>query len=223
MVGRWSDGVPLDGRADLCQDWQAFNAELAAAHAAEDKPKLAQIALKFTDFKYRPDPVGATCPVTSHLRRANPRDMLDPNFSSTDPSTWDGSALVNRRRILRRGLALRECTIPARGPMVGPMVASMASSSSRLLQPVPPVRIRPAAVDAIWARLQRRQRHLPDRRQSPDEDDPKLVITTDPATGKTPFICSSVPQLVEPRGGDYFFVPSMTALRMIGMGIIDPT
>jgi hypothetical protein len=49
------------------------------------------------------------------------------------------------------------------------------------------------------------------------------VITTDPATGKRPFICGALPQLVEPRGGDYFFVPSMTALRMIGMGIIDPT
>jgi hypothetical protein len=32
-----------------------------------------------------------------------------------------------------------------------------------------------------------------------------------------------MPQFVEPRGGDYFFVPSMTALRMIGMGIVDPT
>ena len=29
--------------------------------------------------------------------------------------------------------------------------------------------------------------------------------------------------LVETRGGDYFFIPSMTCLRMIGLGIIDPT
>ena len=28
---------------------------------------------------------------------------------------------------------------------------------------------------------------------------------------------------VECRGGDYFFVPSMIALRMIAMGIVDPT
>ena len=29
--------------------------------------------------------------------------------------------------------------------------------------------------------------------------------------------------MVETRGGDYFFVPSMTCLRMIAMGIVDPT
>ena len=40
---------------------------------------------------------------------------------------------------------------------------------------------------------------------------------------ETPFICSEIPQFVEVRGGDYFFLPSMTALRMIGMGIVDPT
>jgi hypothetical protein len=28
---------------------------------------------------------------------------------------------------------------------------------------------------------------------------------------------------VETRGGDYFFIPSMTALHMIALGIVDPT
>ena len=32
-----------------------------------------------------------------------------------------------------------------------------------------------------------------------------------------------MPTLVETRGGDYFFVPSLTCLRMIGLGIVDPT
>ena len=30
-------------------------------------------------------------------------------------------------------------------------------------------------------------------------------------------------RFVSTCGGDYFFAPSMTALRMIGMGLIDPT
>jgi hypothetical protein len=55
------------------------------------------------------------------------------------------------------------------------------------------------------------------------EDHPKLVIPVDPELGRLPFICDRLPQLVEPRGGDYFFIPSMTALRMIGTGIVDPT
>ena len=53
--------------------------------------------------------------------------------------------------------------------------------------------------------------------------DGKFVIATDPNRDGAPFICEGVPQFVEPRGGEYFFVPSMTALRMIGMGIVDPT
>jgi hypothetical protein len=36
-------------------------------------------------------------------------------------------------------------------------------------------------------------------------------------------MCSEMPRFVETRGGDYFFIPSLTALRMIGEGIIDPT
>ena len=51
----------------------------------------------------------------------------------------------------------------------------------------------------------------------------KFVIPTDPGGTEAPFICEPAPQFVEPRGGEYFFVPSMTALRMIGMGIVDPT
>ena len=44
--------------------------------------------------------------------------------------------------------------------------------------------------------------------------------TSDP--GKEPFLCGGLPSFVELRGGDYFFVPSMTALRMIGAGDVDP-
>jgi hypothetical protein len=48
-------------------------------------------------------------------------------------------------------------------------------------------------------------------------------VPVDPKSGETPFICADIPQFVEMRGGDYFFMPSMTALRMIGMGTVDPT
>lgn len=215
MVGRWSDGVPLMA-APTFQDWQAFNADLAAAHAAEDKPRLAQIALKFTDFQYRPDPSGAVCPVTSHLRRANPRDMLDPHFALPESSGWDGSALVNRRRILRRGLPYGPYDNAPPGSEQGIIFLAICSSLFRQFE----------FVQQQW------MQYGLDFNAGSDtcpivgnhlDADAKLVITTDPATAKKPFICGALPQLVEPRGGDYFFMPSMTALRMIGMGIIDPT
>ena len=36
-----------------------------------------------------------------------------------------------------------------------------------------------------------------------------------------PFICGGLPNFVELRGGDYFFIPSLTALAMIGTGTVD--
>ena len=41
--------------------------------------------------------------------------------------------------------------------------------------------------------------------------------------GKPPFLAGGIPRFVETRGGDYFFLPSLTALRMLGDGIVDPT
>jgi hypothetical protein len=36
------------------------------------------------------------------------------------------------------------------------------------------------------------------------------------------FVCGGLPNFVELRGGDYFSLPSMTALRMIAAGTVDP-
>ena len=209
LVGRWSDGVPLMAAPTFAQ-WTAFKAELAAAHAADDKPKLAQIALRFTDFTYRTDPAGTTCPVTSHLRRANPRDMLDPHFG--DLASSDGSALINRRRILRRGLPYGG-TNAADGDH-GIIFLAICSSLFRQFE----------FVQQQWMQYGLDFNAGSDTCPIVGNHDPeaKLVIAADPASGR-PFICDRMPQLVEPRGGDYFFIPSMTALRMIGRGIVDPT
>ena len=49
------------------------------------------------------------------------------------------------------------------------------------------------------------------------------MIQVEPDSDEAPYILSNIPRLVETRGGDYFFIPSMTALRMIAKGIVDPT
>ena len=51
----------------------------------------------------------------------------------------------------------------------------------------------------------------------------KMIVEADPKGNQPPFFCGGMPRFVETRGGEYFFIPSMTALRMIGDGIIDPT
>lgn len=218
LVGRWQDGVPLMA-APTYADWRRFNAALAAAHAADDKPALARLALAFTDFTYRGDVAGAVCPVTSHMRRANPRDMLGPHVAPTERGGGDGSALVNRRRILRRGLPYGRYDrhAPSDHGEHGIIFLAICASLFRQFE----------FVQQQWMQygldFNAGSDTCPIIGNHPPEQLPKLVIATDPASGRRPFVCDRIPQLVEPRGGDYFFVPSMTALRLIGTGIIDPT
>jgi len=221
LVGRWSDGVPLM-EAPTFQKWQEFNAALTEATAAKDKAKLAEFALRFTSFTYRNDPVGTRCPITSHMRRANPRDTLDPHYTSPDKKSWTGSALVNRRRILRRGLPYGPWDYDAQpdGQERGIIFLALCSSLFRQFE----------FVQQQWMQYGLDFNAGSDTcpvigNHPPIEGGPpaKMMIVTDPAGQDLPFLCDRIPQLVEPRGGDYFFVPSMTALRLIGMGIIDPT
>ena len=51
----------------------------------------------------------------------------------------------------------------------------------------------------------------------------KAVIQVDPDSDQVPYFVRNIPRLVETRGGDYFFIPSLTALRMIAKGLVDPT
>lgn len=217
MVGRWEDGVPLT-IAPTYAAWQRFRADLDTARAEKNKARLAEIALKFTNFTYASDPAGSKCPVTSHLRRANPRDGLGPTFTA-DGLSGDGSAIINRRRILRRGLPYGQydANAPVDDGDHGIIFMAICTNLFRQFE----------FVQQQWMQygldFNAGSDTCPVIGNHPKADEPKMVIPVDPDVGKLPFICDRVPQLVEPRGGDYFFLPSMTALRMIGMGIIDPT
>jgi Dyp-type peroxidase family len=215
LVGRWVDGVPLMA-APTYSAWREFKTRLAEARAAKDKTALEGFALAYVDFKFRDDPDGARCPATSHLRRMNTRDMLDPHFSSSNPKDWAGSALNNRRRILRRGLPYGSAESGS-GDDGEHGIVFMAVCASLFRQF--------EFVQQQWVHYGLDFNAGSDTcpivgNHGPDS---KFVIPVDPKGEGAPFFCEPMPQFVEPRGGDYFFVPSMTALRMIGMGIVDPT
>jgi deferrochelatase/peroxidase EfeB len=216
MTGRWSDGCPLMV-APTVEAWQAFRAREAAARESGDASAIADIERSYVDFKYRSDPDGAKCPMGSHMRRANTRDTLDPLALSANQKHWGGSILNNRRRMLRRGISYGalDAAAPRDAGEHGMIFIALCASLFRQFE----------FVQQQWFQYGLDFNAGNDTcpligNHGPDA---KFVIPGDPAAGTQPFVCDRLPQLVEMRGGDYFFVPSMTALRLLGIGITDPT
>lgn len=211
MAGRWSDGVPLMEAPDFSA-WQEFNRTYPPdeLHRVRDDSERAR---RLVDFGYREDRDGLRCPATAHIRRTNTRDMLDPRGNAASPKARMGSTLNNRRRVLRRGLPYGKAG-DADGEH-GIIMLAVCASLQRQFE----------FVQQQWIN------YGLDSNAGNDKDpligdhgpDSKFVVPADPESGRPPFIATRLTQWVETRGGGYFFMPSMTALRMIGMGVVDPT
>jgi Dyp-type peroxidase family len=220
IAGRWDGGIPLmaaptyaDNQRLMAEYADCLQIALRKPRDDKERARLAQYDLLLTGFRYGDDPDGAKCPLGAHVRRANPRDMLDPLLSPTLGS----SNLTKRRRFLRRGLPYQDPTGEK-----GVIFMAVCSSLFRQFEFVqqqwinygldfdagndscPLVGVRPVPTG--------------------EEAHPTPVKHVVPgAPGQAPFIAAGIPQFVDTRGGDYFFLPSMTAIRMIAMGTVDPT
>jgi Dyp-type peroxidase family len=189
FIGRWRDGTPV---------------ELSPDHP---DPAIVADNDRKTNFTYGNDLSGTRCPVGAHIRRGNPRDAFGFN-----------GELVNRRRIMRRGLTYGTY-VPEGQPVRdeddrGIIFMALNSSLFRQFE----------FVQQQWIEYGN------DLHQGNDKD---LVIGNHGGKGKCvlqgtgdpknpPFICANLPNFVELRGGDYFFLPSLTALQMMASGTVDP-
>lgn len=189
FVGRWRDGTPLELSPD------------------EPNPAIVADPNRNTNFTYGSDPTGARCPIGAHIRRSNPRDTFGFN-----------GALVNRRRIMRRGLPYGDYVPEGRpvsdGEERGIVFIALNASIFRQFE----------FVQQQWIQYGN------DAHQGNDQD---LIAGNHNGTGKftiqgsteasnPPFLCGGLPSFVEMRGGEYFFVPSLTALAMMAAGAVDP-
>jgi len=213
MAGRWSDGVPL-ARAPTVAAWKQFNAQYPGLDPRKDRRAYDEREHALRDFRYKDDPQGLKCPLTSHMRRVNTRDMLGPTPDA-------GSVLNNRRRILRRGLPYGDSSPgitddKEHGIVMMVVCASLFRQYEFVQQQWINYGLDSSAGNDTDPLVGNHAKGV----RAPNA---KFVIASDPKTGRPPFIARDLPQFVETRGGEYFFVPSMTALRMIGMGTIDPT
>jgi Dyp-type peroxidase family len=224
MVGRWSNGVPLLA-APAYADMQAFEAEWSDIPAIQanrsrspaEQKRLQKYKSRLIDFRYRDDPDGTKCPFGAHIRRGNVRDFLDPRLTSDNPGTWDGSAISNRRRILRRGLPYgsydpdKQSDDQEHGVIFLAVCTSLERQFEFVLQQWINYGMDMSSGNDTCPLLGTRP------------EGAKFTIAADPGSGKPPFIMDAMPRFVTTRGGEYFFLPSVTALRMMASGTVDPT
>ena len=185
------------------------------------KKRYQQLCLMRTGFNFDDDIDGQWCPTGAHIRRVNPRGSLE--FGVKDAYDTPG-ALTDRRRIARRGLPYGQLPIPPTDDgNHGIIVFAVNASLRRQFE----------FVQQQWSdfgndfKLGNDRDPLLGNHSVPGgggkDGEGRMVINGGKKSNKAPYFLNDIPTFVETRGGEYFFIPSLTALRMIGEGIIDPT
>ncbi|MDX1545844.1 MAG: hypothetical protein R3247_02580 [Rhodothermales bacterium] len=203
MVGRWPSGAPLVLAPDA------------------DDPALGGR----DDFGYHDaDPYGERCPIAAHVRRTNPRDVMQPGPARyAVPGKKDSTRQAKRHRLLRRGRAYGDPLHPAMTPDAflragddgaerGLHFLCLNANLTRQFEFVQHTWINNTKFGGLY-----------------DAADP-IVGTHDPhGEGRLGIFCApdapvrqrlcDVPTFVTMRGGAYFFLPGIRALRYLAAGL----
>ncbi|HWC27428.1 MAG TPA: Dyp-type peroxidase [Solirubrobacteraceae bacterium] len=150
------------------------------------------------DFRYEGDKDGMRCPLGAHIRRTNPRDAL--GFLGH---------LSFRHRMIRRGMPygrpLPEGTFDDDGEDRGLVFVSFQASISRQFE----------GVQVQWCNAGNIFGLGHDKDFLLGDPDGKGKMTIQ---GSPPFFLSPQEAFVRTRGGEYLFVPGMTALAALADG-----
>ena len=165
----------------------------------ERSPDKADPSLGFdlqrnNDFTYGDDRAGFRCPVGAHIRRANPRDAL--GF---------GHKMVHRHRLIRRGMPYGSPLPPGSdddGVDRGLIFVCLGASIQRQFEFVQTQWMNDGNIFALGA----------DKDVLAGDNDGTGKMTLQ---GRPPWFVAAVPRLVTTKGGDYFFLPGIRALRLI--------
>ncbi|MFV8132665.1 Dyp-type peroxidase [Streptomyces syringium] len=175
MVGRWPGGAPL-------------------VHAPlRDDPDRATD----NDFGYfATDRDGLRCPLGAHVRRANPRDSLDPR-----PGSAASVAIGRRHRILRRGRAYAD---GGPGNEQGLHFLCLNANISRQFEFIQHTWLNNPNFNGLY--------DSPDPLVAP-RSNRRSTFTEQARPLRTRRL--DLPQFVSVRGGAYFFLPGLRALRYL--------
>jgi Dyp-type peroxidase family len=174
-----------------------------------DRPDsaIAQDPSRSTNFTFGADPEGTRCPIGAHVRRVHPRDAFGFH-----------SKLIDRRRITRRGLPYGRFAADDEAATDqeerGVIFMALNANISRQFE----------FMQQQWIEYGN-DAHLGNQKDmlmGNHGGRGRFVVQGDASATNPPFICGNLPNFVEVRGGNYFFLPSITALGMIAMGLVDP-
>lgn len=198
IVGRWPNGAPLVRHPD--------------AEPAEFDLKTAN------DFMYSGkwgDERGDKCPLGSHIRRTNPRDGMEPGP--------EGSLLVaDRHRLLRRGRAYGQPLAPSFDP--ADIVAANSDDRGRGLHFIcfnTDIGRQFEFVQSTWVNSMKFDGLYadPDPLIGPhpvgDHVDPAQVSNFVEQRCPVRHRVKELPRFVTTRGGAYFFMPGISALKYL--------
>ena len=194
MVGRWPSGAPL----------------VKTPHA--DDPALCDD----NDFLYHraEDQHGFKCPIGSHIRRANPRDALDP-----EPGSERSIEVGKRHRILRRG---RPYGAPVADSMeIADIVARRDQQGERGLHFI----CFNTHIGRQFEFIQHTWLNNPKFDGLGEDDDPMagdrggsrekpggtFTVQAEPVRTRV----TGMPRFSHVRGGGYFFMPGIRAVRFL--------
>jgi len=195
MIGRWPSGTPL-----------------VVAPKADDPARCDE-----NDFFYyrSNDPHGLKCPIGAHIRRANPRDALDP-----EPGSDRSIEVGKRHRVLRRG---RTYGPPVAESMeISDIIAAGDSGRDRGLHFI----CFNTQIGRQFEFIQHTWLNNPKFDGLYEDDDPLVgdrggshgkpggtfTVQAEPVRRRV----SGMPRFTQLLGGGYFFMPGIRAVRFLG-------
>ncbi|HTE84376.1 MAG TPA: Dyp-type peroxidase [Dehalococcoidia bacterium] len=195
VVGRYQSGAPLERTRDQPPGFDPTRRDPSKAH-----PRILDDA-RSNNFEFGGDPDGQLVPRSAHIRKVYPRDQSPP-----------GEDEANNHRLLRRGIAFGDSfqeTAPAGSPRAGD--AGFPNDRGLLFL------CYQSSIARQFEYVQQQMVNNPDFPRPCDGKDP--LISQDAATrtfvlpGGVRDHVTLMQRWVTTTGGDYFFSPSISALR----------
>ena len=152
-------------------------------------PEPGLPASRLNDFRYEDDPRGYKCPIGAHIRRANPRDSM-----------FNGDVRTRRHRIIRRGMPYTD------GAERGLVFVCFNASIARQFEVVNGW-LRDGAPFGLGRDA--------DVMTGNNNGDSSGKVTFQ---GDVPVLAATRGPLVWARGGEYLFLPSLSALDVLAHG-----